>query len=157
MANGHKQASTHARTRFTDDTARRRRKGTLGCAPERARPKKRDDRPRALRRRTRIRLLACLPLRARFFVENCRNGYRTGWNVHDRCERDPIVCGFFLATVRFFLFFLSSFLFGMVFRTIFFFYRFFRDTVSRGARVGFGRAADKRVERHAGLESSRVY
>lgn len=60
MANGHKQASTHARTRFTDDTARRRRKGTLGCAPERARPKKRDDRPRALRRRTRIRLLACL-------------------------------------------------------------------------------------------------
>lgn len=41
--------STHARTHAFHRLhgAARRRKGTLGCAPERSRPKKRDDWPRA--------------------------------------------------------------------------------------------------------------
>lgn len=42
-------ARTHARTHAFHRLhgAARRRKGTLGCAPERSRPKKRDDWPRA--------------------------------------------------------------------------------------------------------------
>lgn len=63
------------------------------------------------------RAFACLPLRARFFVENCRNGYRTQGGTSTIVAKEIRSCADFLATDLFFLFFSFSFflLFGTVF------------------------------------------